>query len=93
MATQLRHARAEAMLRFVEGRILPAGVDVITRADIKSVISNCTIGERFGSKLLRPRAAITSDVKFNESVYIDVSYIDGYPMLSDVCSDTSVMRC
>jgi hypothetical protein len=63
--TQLGHASAEAMLRFLEGGILPAGVDAITRADIKRVISTCTICERFGSKLLRPRADIPSDVKFS----------------------------
>jgi hypothetical protein len=74
------------MLRFLEGGVLPAGVDYITRADTKRVISNCTICERFGSKPLRPRAAIPSDVKFNESVYIDVSYIDGHPVLSAVCA-------
>jgi hypothetical protein len=78
------------MLRFLEGGILPAGVDSITRADIKRVISNCTICERFGSKSLRPRAAIPSDVKSHESVYIDVFYIDGYPVLSAVFADT---RC
>jgi hypothetical protein len=72
MHTHLGHASAEAMLRFLEGGILPAGVDSITRADIKRDISNCTICERFGSKPLRPRAAIPSDVKFNKSVYIDV---------------------
>jgi hypothetical protein len=70
------------------GGILPAGVDPITRADIKRVISNCTICERFGSKPLRTRAAIPSDVKFNESVYIDVFYIDGDPVLSSVCAGT-----
>jgi hypothetical protein len=43
MHTQLGHASAEAMLRFLEGGILPAGVDSITRADIKRVISNCTL--------------------------------------------------
>jgi hypothetical protein len=47
MHTQLELARAEAMLRFLEGCILPAGVDSITRADIKRVVSNCTICERF----------------------------------------------
>jgi hypothetical protein len=47
MHTQLGHASAEAMLRVLEGGILPAGVDSITRADIKRVISNCTICERF----------------------------------------------
>jgi hypothetical protein len=88
MHTQLGHASAEAMLRFLEGDILPAGVDSITRADIKRVISNCTICERFGSKPLRPRATIPSDVKFNESVYIDVFYIDGHPVLSAVCDGT-----
>jgi hypothetical protein len=88
MHAQLGHASAEAMLRLLEGGILPAGVDSITRADIKRVISNCTICERFGSKPLRPRAAIQSDVKFNESVYIDVFYIDGHPVLSAVCAGT-----
>jgi hypothetical protein len=76
MHTQLGHANAEVMLRFLEGSILPAGVDFVTRADIKRVISNCTICERFRSKPLCPREAIPSDVKFNESVYIDVFYID-----------------
>jgi hypothetical protein len=76
------------MLRFLEEGILPAGVDSITRADIKHVICSCTICERFGSKPLRPRAAIPSDVKFNESVYIDASYIDGHPVLSAVCAGT-----
>jgi hypothetical protein len=85
---QLGHASAEAMLRFLEGGILPARVDFITRADIKRVISNCTICERFGSKPLLPRAAIPSDVKFNESVYIDVFYIDGHPVFSAVCAGT-----
>jgi hypothetical protein len=88
MHTQLGHAGAEAMLSILEGGILPAGVDSITRADIKRVISNRTICERFGSKPLRPRAAIPSDVKFNESVYIDVLYIDGHPVLSAVCAGT-----
>jgi hypothetical protein len=37
--TQLGHASAEAILLFLEGDILPAGVDVITRADIKRVLS------------------------------------------------------
>jgi hypothetical protein len=93
--TQLGHASAEEMLRFLEGGILPAGVDSITCADIKRVISNCTTCERFGSKSLRPRAAIPSDVKFKESVYIDVLiidycfYIDGHPVLSAVCAGTS----
>jgi hypothetical protein len=73
------------MLRFLEGGIIPAEGDAITRADIKRVISNCTICERFGSKPLRPRAAIPSDAKFKESVYIDVFYIDGNPVLSAVC--------
>jgi hypothetical protein len=41
MHSQLGHARAEAMLRFLEGGILPAGVDSIMRADIKRIISNC----------------------------------------------------
>jgi hypothetical protein len=68
MHTQLGHASAAAMLRFLEGSILPAGINSITRADIKRVISNCTICERFGSKPLRPRAGIPSDVKFSESV-------------------------
>jgi hypothetical protein len=72
MHTQLGHASAEAMLSFLEGGMLPAGIDSTTRAEIKCVISNCTICERFESKPLRPRAAIPSDVKFNESVYIDV---------------------
>jgi hypothetical protein len=63
MHTQLGHANAAAMLRFLEGGILPAGVDPITRADIKRVISNCIICERFGSKPPRPRAAISSVVK------------------------------
>jgi hypothetical protein len=80
MLTQLGHTSAEAMLRFLEGGILPAGVDSITRADIKRVMSNCSICERFGSKPLRPRAVIPSDVKFNKSVYIDVFYIDGHPV-------------
>jgi hypothetical protein len=88
MHTKLGHASAEAMLRFLKGSILPAGVVSITRTDIKRVISNCTICERFGSKSLRPRAAISSDVKFNESVYIDVFYIDGHPVLSAVCAGT-----
>jgi hypothetical protein len=88
MHTQLGHASAEAMLRFLEGGVLPARVDSITRADIKRVISSCTICERFGSKPLLPRAAIPSDVKFNESVYIDVFYIDGHPVLSAVCAST-----
>jgi hypothetical protein len=43
MHKQLGHASAEAMLRFLEGDILPAGVDFITRADIERVISNCNI--------------------------------------------------
>jgi hypothetical protein len=76
------------MLRFIEGVILPAGVDSITRADIKRVISNCTICERFGSKPLPPRAAIPSDVKFNESVNIDDFYIDKHSVLSAVCAGT-----
>jgi hypothetical protein len=88
MHTQLGHASAEAMLRCLEGVILPAGVDSITRADIKRVISNCIIYERFGYKPLRPRAAIPSYVKFNESVYIDVFYIDGHPVLSAMCAGT-----
>jgi hypothetical protein len=88
MHTQLGHASAEAMLRFLEGRILPAGVDSITRADIKRATRNCTICKRFESKPLRPKAAIPSDVKFNESVYIDVFYIDGQPVLSAVCAGT-----
>jgi hypothetical protein len=70
MHTQLGHASAEAMLRFLEGCMLPVGVDSITRADIKRIISNCTICERFGSKPLSPRAAIPSDVKFNEYVWL-----------------------
>jgi hypothetical protein len=86
--TQLGHASVEEMLRFIEGGILPAGVDSITRADIKRVISNCTICERFGSKPLRPREAIPSDFKFNESVYIEVFYTDGHPVLSAVCAGT-----
>jgi hypothetical protein len=40
MHTQLGHASAEAMLRFLERGFLPAGVDSITRADIKRVISS-----------------------------------------------------
>jgi hypothetical protein len=88
MHTQLGHASAKAMLRFLEGGILPAGVDSITRAYIKRVIRNCTICERFGSKPLRPRAANPSDVKFNESVYIDVFHIDGHPVLSAVYAGT-----
>jgi hypothetical protein len=88
MHTQLGHASAEAMLRFVEGGFPPAEVDFITRADIKRVISNCTICKRFGSKPLRPRAAIPLDFKFNESVYIDLFYIDGHPVLSAVCAGT-----
>jgi hypothetical protein len=88
MNTKLGQASAEAMLRFLEGGILPAGVDSITRADIKRVISNCIICERFGSKPLRPRAAIPSGAKFDESVYIDVFYIDGHPVLSAVCAGT-----
>jgi hypothetical protein len=88
MHTQLGHASAEAKLRSLEVGILPDGVDSITRADIKSVISNCSICERFGSKPLRLRAAIPSDVKFKESVYIDVFYIDGHPALSAVCAGT-----
>jgi hypothetical protein len=76
------------MLRFLKGGILPAEVDVITRADIKRVISNCTFCERFGSKPLRPRAAIPSDVKFNESFYNDVFYFDGHPVLSAVSAGT-----
>jgi hypothetical protein len=43
MHTQLGHASAEAMLRFLQGGILPARVDSITRADIKRIISNCTM--------------------------------------------------
>jgi hypothetical protein len=74
MYTQLGHARAKVMMRFLEGGILPAGVDSITRTDIKRVISS--------------RAAIPSDVKFKESVYIDVFYIDGHPVLSAVCAGT-----
>jgi hypothetical protein len=58
MHTQLGHDSAEAMLGFLEVGILPAGVDFITFADIKRVISNCTICERFGFKPLLPRAAI-----------------------------------
>jgi hypothetical protein len=85
---QLGHASAKVMLRFLEGGILPAGFDSITRADIKRVISNCNIRERFGSKHLRPRAAIPSDVKFNESVYLDVFYMDGHPVLSALCAVT-----
>jgi hypothetical protein len=88
MHTQLGHASAEATLHFLEGGILPAAVNSITRADIKPVISNCTICERFGSKPLRPRAAIPSDVEFNESVYIDVFYIDEHLVLSVVCAGT-----
>jgi hypothetical protein len=88
MHTKVGHASNEAMLRFLEGGILPAGVDSITRADSKRVISDCIICECFGSKPIRPRAAIPSDVKFNESVYIDVSYIDGHPVLSAVCAGT-----
>jgi hypothetical protein len=88
MHTQFGHAGAEPMLRFLEGGILPAGVDFITRIDIKRVISNCNICERFGSKPLRPRAAIPSDAKFIESVYIGVFYIDGNPVLSAVCAGT-----
>jgi hypothetical protein len=60
----------------------------MTRAEIMRVISNCTICERFGSKPLRPKAAIPSDVKFNESVYIDDFYIDEHPVLSAVCAGT-----
>jgi hypothetical protein len=86
--TQLGHASAEAMMSFLEGGILPAGVDSITRADIKRVISNCTICEHFGSKPLHPRAAIPSDVRFKESVYIDDFYIDGHHVLSAVCAGT-----
>jgi hypothetical protein len=86
--TQLGHASAEAMQRFLEGGILPAGVDSNTLADIKRAINNCTICERFGSKPLRPRAAIPSDVKLNESVYIDVFYIDVHPVLSAECAGT-----
>jgi hypothetical protein len=70
MHTQLGHASAEAILHFLEGGILPAGVDSITRADIKRVISKCIICEHFGSKPLRHRTAIPSDVKFNESVHM-----------------------
>jgi hypothetical protein len=88
MHTQVGHASAEAMLRFLEGGILPAGVDSITRVEIKRVISNCTICERFRSKSLRPRAAIPSDVKFSESVYIDVNDVDGHPVLSALCAGT-----
>jgi hypothetical protein len=86
--TQLGHAGAEAMLRFLGGGILPSGVDAIMCADIKRVVSNCTICERFGSKSLRPKAAIPSDVKWNELVHVDVLYIYGYPVLSAVCADT-----
>jgi hypothetical protein len=88
MHTKLGRASAEAMLRCLEGVILPAGVDSITRADIKRVISNCIIYERFEYKPLRPRAAMPSHFKFNESVYIDVFYIDGHPVLSAMCADT-----
>jgi hypothetical protein len=89
MHTQLGHASTEAMLRFLEGGIIPAVVDSIARADIKRVISNCTICERFGSKPLRPRAAIPSDVKFNKSVYINVFYTDEHPVLSAMCAGTT----
>jgi hypothetical protein len=65
MHTHLRHASAEAMLLFLEGCILPAGVDAVTRADIKREISKCTICERFAFKPLRPREAIQSDVNLN----------------------------
>jgi hypothetical protein len=89
MNTQLGFASAEAMLRFFEGGILrPAGVDSITRADIKRIISKCTICERFGSKSLRPRASIPSGVKCNESVSNYVLYINEYPVLSAVCAGT-----
>jgi hypothetical protein len=44
--------------------------------------------ERFGSKPLGPRAAIPSDVRFNQSVYIDVFYIAGHPLLPAVCAGT-----
>jgi hypothetical protein len=54
MHTQLGHARAEAMLRFLEVDILPVGVDSITRADIKRVIRNCTIYKRFDPNLYAP---------------------------------------
>jgi hypothetical protein len=40
MHTHLGHTSAEAMLRFLGGGILPAGIDLITRADIKRVTSN-----------------------------------------------------
>jgi hypothetical protein len=36
MHTQLGHASAEAMLRFLQGGILPARVDSITRAETSS---------------------------------------------------------
>jgi hypothetical protein len=40
------------------------------------------------SKPRRPRAAIPSVVKLSESVYINVFYIDGHPVLSVVCAGT-----
>jgi hypothetical protein len=76
------------MLRFFEGGTLPAGVDAIKRADIKHIICKCIICECFGSKPLHPRAAIPSGVKFNETVDIDVFYIDGHPVLSALCAGT-----
>jgi hypothetical protein len=49
----------------------------IPRADIKRVISNCTICESFGSKPLRPKAAIPSDVKFkNQSILMFSTLMD-----------------
>jgi hypothetical protein len=72
---QRGHAISEAMMRFLEGDILPAGVDAKTRADTKRIISKHTIHDRFGFEPLRPTAAMPSDIKFSESVYIDVFYI------------------
>jgi hypothetical protein len=69
------------MLRFQKGGIFPAGVDDIRRADIKRVISKSTICERFGSKPLRPRTGLLSDIKFNERVYINDFYINEHPVL------------
>jgi hypothetical protein len=43
MHTQIGYASAEATLSFREGDILSAGVDPITRGNIKRVISKCTI--------------------------------------------------
>jgi hypothetical protein len=89
MHTTPGHTSAEAILRVLEGGIRPDGVNAITRADLKRVISNCTISERLRSKPLRPRAAIPSEFKSNESVHIDFLYIDEHPVLTAVCAGTS----